>query len=539
MKEQSKLEERNVLLLSDFELDIDDCQSLEAIFEGLHNVSNMQEVADEIAATVSHAKRLGKDPAEVLADYHMVFVGPPGTGKTTVANRMGKLLKQLDVLPSSQVIVTSGSSLQGRYVGETKDIVRKTMTRARGGVLFIDEAYILCGSHHSGEAVYSSSYAVEAVDALVSLMTEDEYKGNLLVIMAGYEKEMEEMFRKVNPGFRSRFAKRWVNFDPWTKEQAASATVKEIERAGGRITLHAEQLLLEKYDKLSKMDGWASARDVMEVIGKVLVAVSSALLGLFKHNAIRMKHLDLDAVLTFTPEDVERTFEEVFFQRQKQPSRRKDKSYQNPAGNTDGGAWSNGRDHKKVHFSNHDHVPPRAAPEQNDDQPPARNDPPTGPQSQVKSLIKKNIRKSVKNVKEVRQDGSMDPADLMALLEQACSDLGYTFEELEKMLATGVADRIVEYVASKGNFEDKDKVRGELENQRYPFLIRVRKILAQKEEEKTAEEAKNQEKLKMMGRCPMDFEWLKRTVNETVNPRAIVLFSALQPHPLTPLGPDK
>lgn len=256
--------EWNVLTLADFEIEKDD-ESVDAIFAGLYNISNVQTMVKQIIAMVSIAEKEERDPADVLADSHMVFVGPPGTGKTTVARRMGRLFKKLHVLPSDDVIVVSGTSLQGTYVGETKTIVRKAMSRAKGGILFVDEAYSLCNSKHSNET-YTSSYAMEAVETMISLMTEEEFKGNLLVILAGYEDEMEKLFKSVNPGFRSRFDKYRLKFDAWTASQALNATIEEVKRAGNEISSKCHDLLLQKYERLTKLQGWASARDVVEIV---------------------------------------------------------------------------------------------------------------------------------------------------------------------------------------------------------------------------------------------------------------------------------
>ena len=158
------------------------------------------------------------------------------------------------------MIVTSGTNLQGQYVGQTKNIVIKLMQQARGGILLIDEAYGL----NPGKGNWG--YATEAVDTLVGQITESDFKGNLIVIMAGYASQINEMFQNVNPGLRSRFDKKRIEFPAWTGEQAASVAIEEITRDGKTITEKAKVELVRCFTEMAKDSSWASARDVFENI---------------------------------------------------------------------------------------------------------------------------------------------------------------------------------------------------------------------------------------------------------------------------------
>ena len=170
----------DLLVRSDFESEERSAEKGKEAFANLYNLDHVQKVIFDLEAVISAALDDGKDPADILADCHMVFTGPPGTGKTTIANRFGELFQQLGLLPTNNVVVVSGTGLQGQYVGETKTKVLKAMQQARGGILFIDECYGLdpCEGNWG--------YAKEAVDTLVGNITEKDFKGNLLVIMAGY-----------------------------------------------------------------------------------------------------------------------------------------------------------------------------------------------------------------------------------------------------------------------------------------------------------------------------------------------------------------
>jgi thioredoxin 1 len=134
------------------------------------------------------------------------------------------------------------------------------MQQARGGILLIDEAYGL----NPGKGNWG--YATEAVDTLVGQITDAEFKGNLIVIMAGYANQVNEMFQSVNPGLRSRFDKKRIEFPPWTAAQAADVTEQEIQKDGKTIAQSAKEELLACFSEMTKDASWASARDVFETI---------------------------------------------------------------------------------------------------------------------------------------------------------------------------------------------------------------------------------------------------------------------------------
>lgn len=146
---------------------------------------------------------------------HMVFAGNPGTGKTTVAKMMGKILKELEVLSRGHVVEVSRSDLVDIYFGGTANKTRNVLNRALNGVLFIDEAYTLTNNSNSGGM---KDYGVEAVEEILKFMS--DHNNEICVIVAGYTKEMQD-FIATNPGLQSRF-NTWVEFEDYSEEELYS-----------------------------------------------------------------------------------------------------------------------------------------------------------------------------------------------------------------------------------------------------------------------------------------------------------------------------
>ena len=143
---------------------------------------------------------------------HMILTGNPGTGKTTIARKLGEILAAIGYLDSGHVVEVDRAQMVSPYQGETPKVVDRLCDKALGGILFIDEAYTLAPISQAGER---DNQGAQALEKLMKRMEDD--RGKFVVIAAGYRTEMDNLFR-VNPGFKSRF-NYFLNLDDYTPDQ--------------------------------------------------------------------------------------------------------------------------------------------------------------------------------------------------------------------------------------------------------------------------------------------------------------------------------
>ena len=218
---------------------------------------------------------------------HMIFTGNPGTGKTTIARLVAKYLKAIGALKGGQLVEVTRADLVGRYTGHTAPLTNSVIESALGGVLFIDEAYSL----YRGE---QDSFGLEAIDTLVKGM--EDHRNELVVILAGYTKEMET-FLTANSGLASRFPNK-IEFPDYTAEELLQITHVQAKNKGYRLAESCTQPLLNYYARWQAADARTAgngrlARNTLEKAifhqSRRLVAEPAAALDLILPSDLELK----------------------------------------------------------------------------------------------------------------------------------------------------------------------------------------------------------------------------------------------------------
>jgi probable Rubsico expression protein CbbX len=254
--------------------------------DAAYKASNVQQVLDELdqelIGLVPVKRRLSEIAAMLLVarlreqqglaterpTLHMSFTGRPGTGKTTVAVRMAKILHQLGYVRKGHLVVATRDDLVGQYVGHTAPKTKETLKRAMGGVLFIDEAYYLYRPENERD------YGQEAIEMLLQAM--EAHRDDLVVIVAGYKERMDTFFHS-NPGLHSRIGHH-LEFPDYSLDELMAIADLMVGRQQYRFDPRSRDAFGEYLTRRMRLPHFANARSVRNAMDRIKLRQAKRLL---------------------------------------------------------------------------------------------------------------------------------------------------------------------------------------------------------------------------------------------------------------------
>ncbi|KUI68982.1 hypothetical protein VM1G_03686 [Cytospora mali] len=259
----------------DFDSDFDRPNKAEArikdLFKDFVGADDIVEKLVGYSRIVQNTKALEMDP-RTQVPFNYLFRGPPGTGKTTTARRIGQVFYDMGLLATNQVYDCSATDLIGEYIGQTGPKTQKVFQRALGKVLFIDEAYRLNDESHGKEALIE----------MLNILTKKEYKNKIVTVLAGYNDDINKLLQ-VNPGLSSRFPE-VIQFENLKPKQCVELFIQRLEDQKLDAAVVKKERVARRlqgsFERLAGLPDWGNARDIevlaKSVFGGILLKDSSS-----------------------------------------------------------------------------------------------------------------------------------------------------------------------------------------------------------------------------------------------------------------------
>ena len=270
--------------------------------DGLIGLTSIKHDVRELADFV-RIQKMRKDGGlkSVPVSLHLVFTGNPGTGKTTVARILARIYKKIGVLSSGQLVEVDRSGLVAGYVGQTAIKTSKKIEEAKGGILFIDEAYAL--------ARKDDTFGQEAIDTILKAM--EDNREDFVVIVAGYTGPMEN-FINSNPGLKSRFNK-YIEFPDYTIDELMGIFDMNCKKYDYEMEedVRSQVRAMVVQRKLATLENFANARDVRNLFEEIITNQARRVALLDSPTKEDMKKILLEDLVETAEEDAQKTLKKA------------------------------------------------------------------------------------------------------------------------------------------------------------------------------------------------------------------------------------